>query len=131
MLLLAGCVELPDRPDLPVHVRVSLDPAANVGPRHTPVNHLGLVALPPEVRRVVLLPVSGGELLPPETAAGLDPVFAAALQRRMRFEVVPVSRAWCRRISAPTSFPPPGRCRMISSPASARARGGRPCCLST
>lgn len=75
-----------------------------VEPRHVPANHLGVLTLPPEVRRVVLLPVSGGALVTPEAAAALDPVFAAALQRRMRFEVVPVSRAWCRRYFGADEF---------------------------
>jgi hypothetical protein len=103
-ILLTGCVELTDERDRPALLRVSLDPAAATEPRHVPVNHLGVVALPPELRRVVLLPVCGGGLLPPETAAGLDPLFAAALQERLRFEVVPVSRAWCRRYFGADEF---------------------------
>ncbi len=73
-------------------------------PRHVPANHLGLMQLPAEVRRVVLLPVAGGSLVTDETAADFDQIFAAALQRRMRFEVVPVSRAWCRRYFGAPEF---------------------------
>ncbi len=99
VVLLAGCAGLPEQ------VEVRIDPAAGRGPAHAPVNHVGVARLPAEVRRVVLLPVSGGALVTPETAATLDPVFAAALQRRMRFEVVLVSRAWCRRYFGADEFP--------------------------
>jgi hypothetical protein len=98
VVLLTGCSSLPEQ------VAVRIETEAKPEPRHAPVNHVGVAHLPPEVRRVVLLPVSGGALLTPEAAAALDPVFAAALQRRMRFEVVPVSRAWCRRYFGAEEF---------------------------
>lgn len=78
--------------------------AAEPKPAYTPANHVGVLRLPPEVRRVVLLPVSGGALLTPEAAADLDQTFVTALQRQVRFEVVPVSRAWCRRYFAQEDF---------------------------
>lgn len=67
-------------------------------------NHVGVLRLPPEVRRVVLLPVSGGALITPEAAAELDRSFVTALQRQVRFEVVPVARAWCRRFFGADDF---------------------------
>ncbi len=73
-------------------------------PAYTPANHIGVLRLPAELRRVVLLPVHGGSLLPPESAADLDQVFASALLRQARFEVVPVPRAWCRRHFAADTF---------------------------
>jgi len=88
----------------PKLVAVQIETGVKPEPRHAPVNHVGVARLPAEVRRVVLLPVSGGALVTPEAAAALDPVFAAALQRRMRFEVVPVSRAWCRRYFGADEF---------------------------
>lgn len=97
-VLLTGCYSPPAR------VAVQIETAASPVPPHAPVNHVGVAHLPPEVRRVVLLPVSGGALVTPEAAAALDPLFAAALQRRMRFEVVPVSRAWCRRYFGADEF---------------------------
>jgi hypothetical protein len=72
------------------------DPA-RTGPFFNPVNHAGDAALPPTLRRVVLLPVCGGAVANGETAAALDAVFATELQRRNRFEVVVLSRAECRR----------------------------------
>lgn len=90
-LLLGGCARLPESLDF-----AGRNNPAPVAP-YQPVNHVGIVSLPMELRRVVLLPVCGGDFIPSEVAAGLDPVFAEALQRQARFEVVPVSRAWCRR----------------------------------
>jgi hypothetical protein len=92
-MLLAGCAEL----------QAGLTPpVAEV--RHVPANHLGEPKLPADIRRVVLLPVQGGALVAPESLATLDPLFAEALQRQMRFEVVPVSRAWCRRVFGQEEF---------------------------
>ncbi len=54
-------------------------------PPFVPVNHTGVDRLPEEVRRVVMLPASGG-------TDALDAVLVAALQRRNRFEVVALSR---------------------------------------
>ena len=72
------------------------DPA-RAGPFFKPVNHAGDAALPPTLRRVVLLPVCGGAVANGETAATLDAVFATELQRQNRFEVVVLDRADCRR----------------------------------
>jgi hypothetical protein len=74
----------------------SFNDPARVGPFYTPVNHTGEPSLG-GIRRVVLLPVYGGALAPLETVAGFDPVFAAALQRQNRFEVVTLSRDECLR----------------------------------
>ena len=62
-----------------------------------PKNYVGDVNLPFVMKRVVLLPVCGGDVTPPETAAELDSVFATALGRQMRFEVVTLSREECLR----------------------------------
>ena len=73
------------------------DDPSRVGPFFTPANHSGDAALPPTLRRVVLLPVYGGALADGDTAAALDTVFATELQRQNRFEVVVLDRAECRR----------------------------------
>lgn len=69
--------------------------------RHTayfvPANHHGEPKLPAEVRRVLLLPVSGGRIVPVETATTLENVFAAELLQQRRFEVVRLSRTECQQ----------------------------------
>ena len=75
---------------------VPADPAKS-GPFFQPVNYAGDLALPPTVRRVVLLPVVGGDLAPRDAAAVLDGIFATELQRQSRFEVVILDRNECRR----------------------------------
>lgn len=55
-----------------------------------PANHAGVDQLPDTVRRVIFLPASGG-------TDALDQVLIAAVQRRNRFEVVPLSRLECMR----------------------------------
>jgi hypothetical protein len=72
------------------------DPA-KTGPFYTPHNFTAERSLPVGLHRVVLLPVHGGELMPRETAEGLDPIFSAALQRQLRFEVVELSRDECEK----------------------------------
>ncbi len=67
-----------------------------------PMNYTGEPRLPWNVRRVLLLPVCGGSIVPPESAATLEEVFASELQRQLRFEVVRLSRPECmRRFGAP------------------------------
>jgi hypothetical protein len=82
--ILAGCVT------------PAINDPARVGPFFTPVNFSGEPSLG-GLRRVVLLPVYGGTLAGLETVAAFDPVFAAALQRQNRFEVVVLSREDCLR----------------------------------
>lgn len=60
-------------------------------------NFVGDKRLPASLLRVVLLPVSGGDAAPSESAAALDAVFATELVRQKRFEVVTLSREECRR----------------------------------
>jgi hypothetical protein len=81
----AGCSTLGQRTEKPKAVA----PKA--------VNFVGDKRLPASMRRVVLLPVCGGDAAPPESAEALDSVFATALVRQMRFEVVTISREECRR----------------------------------
>ena len=50
-------------------------------------NFVGEKHLPANLRRVVLLPVCGGDAAEPESAEALDAAFATALERQMRFEV--------------------------------------------
>lgn len=76
----AGCMHPP------------LTDASRVGPFYKPKNFTGVPRLPYGLRRVVLLPAYAGSLIPPETKESLDPIFATALQRQQRFEVVAVSR---------------------------------------
>jgi hypothetical protein len=64
-------------------------------PDYAPANHAGDKVLPQGIRRVVLLPVSGGSIASAECTAMLDLVAAAALQQQNRFEVVPMTREDC------------------------------------
>lgn len=84
-LLVAGCMT------------PAINDPARIGPFFTPINFVGEANLSADLRRIVLLPVCGGDVAPAETAAALSPVFAAALQRQNRFEVVTLSRDECRR----------------------------------
>jgi hypothetical protein len=76
------------------------------------VNHAGDRALPPGLRRVVLLPVAGGSIVTAESTAMLDPVAAAVLEEQNRFEVVPMTRDECSRhfhveeVSSVSALPP-------------------------
>ena len=63
----------------------------------TPTNFTGDTRLPVNLHRVILLPVCGGSIVPPETAAAIEEVFATELQKQARFEVVRFSRAECQR----------------------------------
>lgn len=62
-----------------------------------PVNFKGEAKMPAALRRVLLLPVFGGTIVPPETAETLEEVFATELQKQLRFEVVRLNRAECSR----------------------------------
>jgi len=92
-LLLAGCstsgwfARVPSR---------SAKPVAEDG--HAPRNYVGDARLPASIRRVVLLPVHGGEFALPEDSESLDPVMATALERQMRFEVVTLPREDCMHL---------------------------------
>lgn len=65
--------------------------SARVGPFFVPSNYAGETSLV-GIRRVVVLPVWAGAAAPAETAADLDPVIVAALQKTQRFEIVTLSR---------------------------------------
>jgi hypothetical protein len=67
------------------------DPA-RTGPFFKPTNFNGVPSLPSGLRRVMLLPLSGGGVTTSEMSASFDPVFTAALQKENRFEVVTLSR---------------------------------------
>ncbi|MBI2815133.1 MAG: hypothetical protein HYX71_12710 [Opitutae bacterium] len=68
----------------------------------TPANVSAVPRLPATLRRVVLVPFWGGAAAPRETAAALQAVFVAELQKLARFEVVQLSREDClRRFGAP------------------------------
>ncbi len=83
---------------------------ARTGPFFVPINHVADPSLG-GMRRIVLLPLSGGLIAPPESAAALDPVFATELQKQNRFEVVALTRQEFRRqfgveeISSTTALP--------------------------
>ena len=85
-LLLAGCATHPS----------PTDPARR-GPFFAPKNFAGQAQLPAAIRRVAILPVHGGDFAPPEAVEPLDAVFATALERQMRFEVVMVPRDECQK----------------------------------
>jgi len=82
--LLAGCMS------------PSIDDSARIGPFYKPTNQVGDAQLPSTLHRVVVLPISGGEVAPAESAAALDPVFITELQKENRFEIVALSRDECR-----------------------------------
>jgi hypothetical protein len=84
-LLLAGGCETKPSP---------VDPA-RFGPTFSPKNTYGEKRLPRSLHRVLLLPVHGGPFASPETCEALDLVFATALEKQMRFEVVTLSREEC------------------------------------
>jgi hypothetical protein len=63
----------------------------------SPANYTREPQLPANLRRVLLLPLCGGTVMPPETSVALEEVFATELQRALRFEVVRLSREDCRR----------------------------------
>jgi hypothetical protein len=71
------------------------DPA-RLGPFYTPTNFTGDATLG-GIRRVVLMPIWAGPQASNEFLASLDPVIAAALQHKGRFEVVTLSREDCLR----------------------------------
>jgi hypothetical protein len=84
---LAGCST--------VHPGIA-DPA-RTGPFFAPHNYVGAARMPASVRRVVLLPVHGGAFATAEMSESLDPVFASALEKQLRFEVVTLSRDECEK----------------------------------
>lgn len=73
-----------------------VDDPSRVGPFYHPENLRADQTLG-AIRRVLLMPVSGGHVAPEESAEDLDPVFRQALQDQNRFEVVTMSREDCRR----------------------------------
>ncbi|HVW19631.1 MAG TPA: hypothetical protein VHC86_00305 [Opitutaceae bacterium] len=83
-LLAGGCLHPP------------ITDASRQGPFFAPKNFVGDPKLPGTMRRVVLLPVHGGDFAPPEAVEALDPVFATALEKQMRFEVVTLGRDECQ-----------------------------------
>ena len=62
-----------------------------------PTNVRGVAQLPRTIRRVVVLPLAGGLIVSPETAQALEEVFAAELQKQLRFEVVRLTRSDCQQ----------------------------------
>lgn len=87
-LVVAGCQSGP---------KVTIDWQG--GPFFTPTNFVGVAELPPEVRRVALLPLSGLEGLPSESVAALEMAARTALLATGRFEVVPVDPALVRAVA--------------------------------
>jgi hypothetical protein len=73
----------------------AFDPV-RTGPFFSPMNVAGEPSLN-GLRRVVLLPICGAGVASQEIVGSFDPIFAAALQRQNRFEVVTLSRQDCRR----------------------------------
>ncbi len=73
-------------------------------PLLTPVNFRGDAQLAPDIQRIALLPLHGGEAASAEITAALDPVLLTTLQRQMRFEVVVVSREDCAHLFGAGDF---------------------------
>jgi hypothetical protein len=67
------------------------------GPFFVPTNYNGVPMLPATLRRVVLMPLSGGGVTTPEMVESLDRVFAIALLKENRFETVVLTRDECHR----------------------------------
>ena len=88
LLLLAGCQNGP---------KVTVDWQG--GPFFAPTNFVGLTEMPPEIRRVAVLPLSGLDALPPESAAALQTAALTALLGAGRFEVVAVDPAVVRSVA--------------------------------
>jgi hypothetical protein len=84
-LLAGGCASKP-----------SITDPARHGAIFAPKNVYSEKRLPKALHRVVLLPVHGGEFTPREISETLDHVFATALEKQMRFEVVTLSRDECQ-----------------------------------
>lgn len=84
-------------------VQSSFEDPVRLGPFFQPRNVMADEALG-GLRRVVLLPVHGGDITSEEMAAGLDPIVVAALQRENRFEIVALSRPACLQKFQATSF---------------------------
>ncbi|MDP2137099.1 MAG: hypothetical protein Q8J74_04525 [Candidatus Didemnitutus sp.] len=74
---------------------MSQNDPAHRGPFYTPRNVSREEAMPAGIRRVLLLPVSVGEVAPVETAKTLDRAMVVALQNEQRFEVVVFTREEC------------------------------------
>ncbi|MEO6875354.1 MAG: hypothetical protein ABI222_11105 [Opitutaceae bacterium] len=72
--------------------------SAHAGSYYAPANHSGDAVLPSSIRRVVLLPLCGGQVVPESSVTELDPVVAAALQQQNRFEIISLSRDDCIRL---------------------------------
>lgn len=71
---------------------------------YAPVNFQGDARLPATLRRVVVLPTHGGSAVDADSAAAMDEVVLAALQRQVRFEVVTISREESRRVFGSETF---------------------------
>jgi hypothetical protein len=87
LLILAGCQSTRDQMSDRAHERQYFKPT----------NFNGETRLPVGLRRVLLLPVCGGTIVPPETATDLEEIFATELQKQLRFEVVRFTRTDCLR----------------------------------
>lgn len=74
----------------------SIRDPARAGPFFNPTNHKGEPSLG-GLRRVVLLPLFGGDIATAESVTALDSVLLTELQQQQRFEVIFLSREDCRR----------------------------------
>jgi hypothetical protein len=87
LLLLAGC-----------RTPSEFDSSRN-GPFFRPTNFHAVARMPAEIRRVLVLPTADDGRLPEDTLDSLDTVLQAALGGAQRFEVVPISRPACARLT--------------------------------
>jgi hypothetical protein len=69
-----------------------------------PQNFVGDNYVPRSLRRVVILPVHGGQIAPPECCEYLDSIFATSLERQARFEVVVLTREECGKMFGVPDF---------------------------
>jgi len=82
----------------------AIDDELHAGPFYAPTNFARVPALPADLRRVILLPVSGVSVVPEETLRSLDTVLLASLTRAQRFELVALSRQDCLALFGRTEF---------------------------
>jgi hypothetical protein len=79
-------------------------PSHDERPSYKPANFRGDIKLPADLQRVAVLPAHGGNVVEPESAAGMDTVLIKALQRQVRFEAIAISREDLRQLFGTDSF---------------------------
>jgi len=84
---------------------LALPAAVQPAPGYAPHNYAGDPVMPVALHRVLVLPVCGGAVASPESAAALDEVVRTALLKSARFEVTVLSREDCQHRFGAPEFP--------------------------